>query len=197
MEPDEPEAAAVHAAINQLMDNAVATRLDERANTPKVSIEVTEAERDLLLKIREAVEAPDKLWNTTLGNDDETVTEPIRSRAYALAAEALVIAGKAAFDYVADVQGVTGWQGSWAALKLYGDLVGVKGPYKIFKLEDALYPQYDLQARLTKWLNEPENQQWLAEQARELLARPDASYHPNVRARLTEWAAVAPERPQS
>jgi hypothetical protein len=178
---------ATRDAINGMINRAVQARIEQREQEPKTTIEVTEAERELLLTIRVACDAPELLWNTSQGLTDLDEVEKIQGRAYSAAAEALVAAGKAAFDYVADEQGVSGFQGSWAALKLYGDLMNITCPYGIYKLEDALYPQYDLRARLDGWLTEPDNIQWLADQAREHLAHSE-QMAPAVRAHMEHLA---------
>lgn len=86
---------------------------------------------------------------------------------YNSTAEAAVKAAVLAFNYAADNRGLTGFQGSWAALKAYAEIMHYDCPIAMFKADDLLYPQYDLPARLAKWMEECKP--WLAEQAREKL----------------------------
>lgn len=91
------------------------------------------------------------------------------ARAYESSARAMVDVGKAAFNYAASEVGASGFQGSWAALTLYGELVGINGPFIVLKAEDMLYPQYDLIDRLREFIESDEMARWLGEQAAERL----------------------------
>ena len=82
---------------------------------------------------------------------------------YNASAEAMWRAALAAFNFVASEVGATGFQASWAALKFYAEAMRYDCPISVFKADDALYPQYDLPARLATWLEEC--RPWLREQA--------------------------------
>lgn len=114
---------------------------------------------------------------------------------YEKSADAIWEAALAAFNYVARKVGATGFQASWAALKFYSEAMRVDGPFMVVKVEDALYPQYDVPGRVARFVEE--QGPWLAEQAAEKLAefeaRPTVTYtdddgnerthetvHPNV-----------------
>jgi hypothetical protein len=84
---------------------------------------------------------------------------------YEAAADALWKAAVAAFEHVASRLLVTNFRGSWAALRFYGEVMGVRGPFKIVKAEDALYPQYNLPGDLVRWLDSPDVTAWLRDQA--------------------------------
>lgn len=86
---------------------------------------------------------------------------------YQKSADALWKAAQAAFDYAAHRVGATGFQASWSALRFYGEVMMIKGPFIILKAEDALFPQYDLPQRVEKFL--AENRGWLRERAIEKL----------------------------
>ena len=86
---------------------------------------------------------------------------------YEASADAMWKAALAAFEYAARRVGATGFQASWAALRFYGEAMHIDGPFGVYRLEDALYPQYDLHGRLTEFIEE--NRGWLREQARDKL----------------------------
>lgn len=105
---------------------------------------------------------------------------------YEKSADAMWRAALAAFNYVADKVGATGFQASWSALRFYGEAMHVKGPFMVTKIEDALYPQYDLVRRVTDYIDEQAD--WLKEQAVERLQGDLSHVHPDV---LAHWRALA------
>jgi len=127
------------------------------------------------------------------------------SNDYESSADAMWKAALEAFNYVAREVGATGFQASWAALRFYGEAEGIKCPYMVIRAEDALYPQYDLNARVPDFL--AKNVDWLREQAAEKLAAYEAepthtytdddgneqthdSAHPNV---VAHWRSLVGE----
>lgn len=105
---------------------------------------------------------------------------------YEASADAMWKAALAVFNFAASEVGATGFQASWAALRFYGEAMSIKGPFLVMKLEDALFPQYDLPGRLAAYLKE--HREWLRQQAKEKLAG-DLSYvHPDV---LAHWQKLA------
>lgn len=109
---------------------------------------------------------------------------------YEAAADALWKAAAAAFEYVASQLAVTGFQGSWAALRFYGEVMGVRGPFRIVKAEDALYPQYDPAGDTARWLTSPDVTAWLREQATQKLAAQDPS-SPAADRVVEHWRKIA------
>lgn len=110
--------------------------------------------------------------------------------AYGRCVYAMSLAAVAAFHYVAGVQGVTGFQASCADLDIIKRLRHIKGPFGIYKLEDLLYPQYDLVARLKEFIADESTQKWLKEEATKLLAeRQDAA--PTV---IAHWQAIVDDK---
>ena len=97
---------------------------------------------------------------------------------YNSSAEAIWQAALAAFNFMANQVGATGFQASWAALRFYGQAMHIDGPFLVLRAEDALYPQYDLPGRLQQFLDEARD--WLADEARKSLAEyeaePELSY---------------------
>jgi hypothetical protein len=86
---------------------------------------------------------------------------------YEASADAMWKAALMAFNYVASQVGASGFQASWAALKFYGEAMGIKGPFGVYKLEDALYPQYDLVGRLSTFIDD--QREWLRDEAKKRL----------------------------
>lgn len=123
----------------------------------------------------------------------QAVTEAkvINDDGYQAAADALWQAAVAAFNYVAHVEGVTGFQAGYAALRFYGEAMHINGPYAILNGEDVVYPQYDIVGKAkeyeVKW-----RAGWGAEKARELLAEHEQNgfefVHPEVR---QHWESLA------
>jgi hypothetical protein len=116
---------------------------------------------------------------------------------YEQSADAMWKAALAAFEYVARRVGATGFQASWSALRFYGEAMHVDGPYMVVQLNDALYPQYDVTARVPKFIEE--NRGWLREQAQAKLAEYDGRtecertfVHPDVAA---HWRKLAEAKP--
>ncbi len=103
---------------------------------------------------------------------DSERTLGIETDGYGKCVEAMWRAGYLATEYVAGQLGVTGFQHSVAMLHLYGRAMHIDGPFMMLKVQDALYPQYDLPGRLQEFLDE--QREWLAAQARERLAEYDA-----------------------
>lgn len=87
---------------------------------------------------------------------------------YEASADAMWKAAAAAFNLVAREVGATGFQASWSALKFYGEVMHIECPFSVFRIEDALYPQYDLPGRLASLLEE--HRGWLRDEARKKLA---------------------------
>ena len=116
-----------------------------------------------------------------------------RGEAYNFAAETLRDATVKAFNFMASRLGNSGFQASWAALSFYGEVSHIKSPYIVLKLEDMLFPQYDLHAKLGDFI--AENQQWVGDEARKKLAEQEGTTfpaHPNV---LQHWKLLSEEFP--
>lgn len=127
-----------------------------------------QSEAELLHVIREAL---------TFDGSEMTMEEMLAAveagtyeipESYSRSAEAMSKAALAAFNYVAHKVGATGFQASWAELDFLRRSRGLKGPFALLDANDLLYPQYDLRAKVDRYLEEwlP----WAADQAREQLA---------------------------
>jgi hypothetical protein len=77
------------------------------------------------------------------------------------------------FNHCASELGLTGFQGSWAALQAYWTVMGYSGGGLVLKDEDLRYPQYDHHRRLDEHLADPALIRWLGDEAEALLAKPD------------------------
>ena len=117
----------------------------------------------------------------------ESLTD--RRHDYGTAVYAMSLAATAAFNFVANRIGVTGFQESCADLDIIRRTRHIDGPFAIFEAMDMLYPQYDLKTRLdeltTEWTP------WAAEQVvkrlKDMEENKDA-VHPLV---LAHWKALA------
>ena len=108
-----------------------------------------------------------------------------REHDYGTCCYAMSLAATAAFNYVAGKLGVTGFQASCADLDFLRRSRHIDGPFIILKGEDALYPQYDLPAKLQGALAEWKS--WMKEQAEKKLAETEHA-HPNV---IAHWKKLA------
>lgn len=119
-----------------------------------------------------------------------TVVDHDGEDGYQQSADALWKAAAAAFNYAADKVGATGFQASWAALRFHREVMHVDGPFAIFMLHDALYPQYDLPDQLRRFIED--NRGWLRYEASRKLAEYEAGEarfaHPDV---VAHWRKLA------
>lgn len=109
---------------------------------------------------------------------------------YEASADAMWKAAAMTFNYVASKVGATGFQASWAALRFYGEVMGIDSPFTVVRIEDALYPQYDVIGRVQGYLDDQRD--WLREQAVKKIAEhaeDDSLVHPNVMAHWRKLAA--------
>ena len=113
-----------------------------------------------------------------------------RNHEYGTCVYSVSMAAVAAFNYVAGQLGITGFQSSCADMDVIRRTRGIKGPFMIIKGEDALYPQYDLPARLEKAMEEWKP--WLKEEATKKLAG-GGNAHPNVIGHWEELSAMEVE----
>lgn len=120
------------------------------------------------------------LWPKTTGELIEyinSLTE--REHDYGTSAFAMTLAAQAAFNYIGNALGTTGFQASCADLEFLKRTRAIDGPFMILKGSDMLYPQYDLAVKLHEAMNEW--RPWAGEAARKLLKenRRD-QVHPDV-----------------
>lgn len=111
---------------------------------------------------------------------------------YAAAANFVVNVALAAFNYAASVEGITGFQASWASLLIFAELRGLKGPFAIVSADRMLYPQHDLPTEEARQ-HEQAWRPWLAKEAARLMAESDrGEVHPTVWAHWEMLAAYTP-----
>jgi len=108
-----------------------------------------------------------------------------REHDYGTCVYAMSMAAEAAFNYVSHCLGVTGFQASCADMDFLRRTRSIKGPWMIIKGEDALYPQYDLHAKVNEMLEE--SGPWLKEQATAKLVE-NLTAHPDV---IKHWKRLA------
>lgn len=111
-----------------------------------------------------------------------------REHDYGTCVYAMSIAATAAFNHVARKLGVTGFQASCADLDIIKRTRRLKGPFSLVRLEDTLYPQYDVPGRLAEFI--ADNREWQREEAQKLLDKRSAEAHPNVVAHWRKLAAA-------
>lgn len=122
----------------------------------------------------------------------EELVYPTDGHDYNTSCDALWKAAKLAFDFVAHELRVTGFQAEMAAIHLYGQLVGIDGPYMILRLEKELYPQYDNIEDLRRWIADEDSREWLRAEARKKIAeyKEGAEFGPTPRV-LARWEELA------
>lgn len=110
---------------------------------------------------------------------EEELLEVIRNvikyegNSYGTAARALTIVAEAAFNYIANVFGVSNFQASFAQLGFIIRMRHIKSGIKILNYDDLLYPQYLERFRITPEQCIKENASWLKEQAKQKLEKED------------------------
>lgn len=115
---------------------------------------------------------------------DPTVSYGPNRDGYGKCVEVMWRAVWLAMEVVARELHVTGYQHSAATLTAFAKLRGIEGSFMVANLEDALFPASNPAAKVAQWLDEPENREWLGEQARERIERDGDRAHPTV---LAHW----------
>jgi hypothetical protein len=123
----------------------------------------------------------------------EQLTEYIESLVskqhdYGTCVYAMSMAAEAAFNYVSNCLGVTGFQASCADLDFIKRTRGIDGPFMLIKGEDMLYPQYNLVDNLLEAMKEWKP--WAKEEAEKKLSE-NTSAHPDV---IAHWKALASQK---
>lgn len=108
-----------------------------------------------------------------------------REHDYGTAAYAMSLGAVAAFNYVANVLGTTGFQAGCASGDAIRRLRSIKGPFMFLKLEDMLYPQSDVLVKLNEFVNE--SRDWLKKEAQKNIVE-NRVVHPEV---LAHWKLLA------
>ena len=80
-----------------------------------------------------------------------TITD--RPHDYGTCVSAMSLAAEAAFNYVASVLAVTGFQASCADLDFLRRTRRIKGPFALIEGEDMMYPQYDIFNKTIQTIN--------------------------------------------
>ena len=115
-----------------------------------------------------------------------------REHDYGTCVYAMSMAAVAAFNHVAKRLGVTGFQASCADMDVLRRTRSIDGPFMVLQAKDALYPQYDLRAKLDEMLSSASD--WLATRAREELSKSSAHAAPAV---IAHWKKLALSEPQA
>lgn len=114
-----------------------------------------------------------------------------RPHDYGTCVYAMSLAATAAFNHVATVLGVTGFQASCADLDILKRTRGLKHGFLILDADNLLYPQYDIPGKVADWVEK--TRPTLADEARRLL-KDSATASPDVIERWRELAALCPAK---
>ena len=127
------------------------------------------------------------LWPNTRKELD-AVLDVLESRGhdYGTCVYAVSIAAYSAECYMHSKLGTTGFQAGCVDFDVLRRSRGIKGPFILLKLEDHLYPQYDLHAKLDEMIDT--NIEWLQQEAKRKLVQIGDKGHPEVLARLKKLA---------
>lgn len=114
----------------------------------------------------------------------------VREHDYGTCVYAMSLAATAAFNYVANKLGVTGFQASCADLDILRRTRRMESPFSIINGENMLYPQYDLVGELKK--NIEDWRGWAKQEAiKKLKVCDQERIHPDV---LAHWKMLAEYR---
>lgn len=151
-------------------------------------LELTDDEGDLIVTLRRHVEEIEALsqqseeervaWEAEHPGEFYSalaIDGSAGGKAYSQCAEAMAEMAEKAFDLAARTLGVTGWQASYAQLEFLRRSRDIEGPFGIYTMSDALYPQYDLFERLEKMRRDPVTVKWLGDCAEYALATKDSA----------------------
>lgn len=134
-------------------------------------------------------------WEATHPDDEPYIALDHKgAAAYSECVEALADTAVDAFNLVSRALGVSGWQASVAEMQFFARSRRIKGPWGVYLMEDALYPQYDLHERLQQMRWSDETVKWLGDCAEYALAAKDIDgglVHPNV---VDHWRWLVAQR---
>lgn len=105
---------------------------------------------------------------------------------YGTCVYAMSMAACAAYRYMANKLGVTGFQASCADMDIIRRNRSMEGPFMLIDVGHALYPQYDLHGKLSQFL--AESKPWLQEQAKQRLSERNEFTSPAV---VEHWKRLA------
>lgn len=109
---------------------------------------------------------------------------------YDTAAYCASLAATAAFYYICHKNGLTGFQASYADLDFIRRVRRIEGPFILLKMEDMLYPQYNLNEKLYNIMYSQNTKNWLRDEAKKLLTESNENTSPRV---LEHWKKLAKE----
>jgi hypothetical protein len=112
-----------------------------------------------------------------------------REHDYSTCAQAMGMAATAAYNFVANKLGVTGFQASYGGLDFIRRTMHIDGPFVVITADKELYPQYDNQKRLSEC--QAQWKDWISGEAKKLLAEKEVAAHPDVVAHWKKLAGVS------
>lgn len=137
------------------------------------------SDREQVLRERETP------WPKTLAELNSLIHEMASgTHTYGSVVEAMGLVASAAMNYMDSELGTSGFQSSCADLVTIRRRRCLKGPYMLMKLEDVMYPQYDLHDKLDEFIRD--SAEWISSEAKKNLEGRGA--HPDVIARWEKFA---------
>lgn len=109
---------------------------------------------------------------------------------YGSVAEAMGMAAAATINFMGSHMGCTGFQASFADLIVLRRQRSLKGPFKVMKVDEVFYPQYDIFRSTREFVSE--SSEWISGEAKKKLAaiegQEETGYAPQVLARIQALA---------
>lgn len=129
----------------------------------------------------------DTPWPRTLTELNNFISSVINgTHTYGSVVEAMGLAAAATLNYMGSELGVTGFQASCADLVTIRRQRGLKGPFTLMKLEDLMYPQYNLHDKLDEFIGECG--EWISDEAKRRLEKDEHCAHEKV---IAHWQKLA------
>lgn len=126
-------------------------------------------------------------WPKTMVELNQFISSVINgTHTYGSVVEAMGIAAAATLNYMSSELGVSGFQASCADLVVLRRQRLLKGPFTLMKLEDIMYPQYNLHDKLDEFIGDCGK--WISEEAKRRLESDGEHAHERV---LTHWKRLA------
>lgn len=123
-------------------------------------------------------------WPKTMVELNQFISSVIKgTHTYGSVVEAMGIAAAATLNYMSSV---SGFQASCADLVVLRRQRFLKGPFTLMKLEDIMYPQYNLHDNLDEFISDCGK--WISEEAKRRLESDGEHAHERV---LTHWKRLA------
>lgn len=126
-------------------------------------------------------------WPKTMVELNQFISSVIKgTHSYGSVVEAMGIAAAATLNYMGSELGVSGFQASCADLVVLRRQRYLKGPFTLMKLEDIMYPQYNLHDKLDEFIGDCG--EWISNEAKSRLEKDQHRAHERV---IAHWQRLA------